>query len=88
MKTALVLLPFLLAPIIAVQGKLFLTRLKPLKILELLQVSSWLSFSSSFLLINYNLSPGESKKSVKSPEVIEKNKEHGKSVKKVVMFSC
>lgn len=87
MKTALILLLFLLEPVIARQGMLLhvsknnCDKVVYYFIFKLFSIF----YFGQIIIFNYNYSPGESKKTTESHKVVEKNYKHLKDIEKVII---
>ena len=87
MKTALILLLFLLGPVIARQGMLLhvsKNNCDNVVYYFMFQLFSIFYFGQ-IIIFNYNYSPGESKKTTEIRKVIEKNCKHLKDIEKVII---
>ena len=88
MKTALILLLFLLEPVIARQGMLLHVSKNNCDKVQyiILSLNCFLFFYfGQIIIFNYNYSPGESKKTTESHKVVEKNYKHLKDIEKVII---
>ena len=87
MKTALILLLFLLGPVSSRQGMLLhVSKNNCDKVVYYFTFKQFSIFYFGQLIIfNYNYSPGESKKTTESHKVIDENYKHLKDIEKVII---